>query len=124
MKQKQFLNGTLNLSLVVPKIENCKHKFFIVNLQNTICFCEKGILWSKDCHTLRRENLHNNNNLLQYDVVNSSVEKPNKMSSAVLENGVPDALLGTLRQQQQQQLPQAPHHYSDDTLSPGPDPEG
>jgi len=123
MKQKQFLNGTLNLSLVVPKIENCKHKFFIVNLQNTICFCEKGILWSKDCHTLRRENLHNNNNLLQYDVVNSSVEKPNKMSSAVLENGVPDALIGTLRQQQQQ-LPQAPHHYSDDTLSPGPDPEG
>ncbi len=62
MKQKQFLNGTLNLSLVVPKIENCKHKFFIVNLQNTICFSEKGILWSKDCHILRRENLHNNNN--------------------------------------------------------------
>ena len=44
------------------------------------------------------------------------------MPSAVVANGVPDALLGTLRQQQQ--LSQAPHHHSDDALSPGTDPEG
>ena len=46
------------------------------------------------------------------------------MPSAVVANGVPDALLGTLGHQQQQ-LSQAPHHHSDeDALSPGPDPEG
>ena len=73
---------------------------------------------------LRRDNHNNNNNnLIHHDVVNSTVAQPDKMSPAVLAYGVPDALLGTLCQQQQQ-LPQAPHHHSDDALSPGPDPEG